>query len=621
MAEDVYAVEVGQGREFHDPSRNLDEPRDRDYEYIAQKVAENIVPVHYTEDGYGGGGKEQLEAMACVHVYRQVVDGLESWPDVERHLMYTEGVADALGLEKPRSRETLRRSWNEQFSQKPTRKRLRNLAWDLRDGIGWGMDGVLMAMGVDDESQSYPEFTEKGIRQRAKDDAHERIAPILYDIIDFERADNASVPFEDLAEYASWLSRRQDSPEAMENYALEHDLDEEPFDAETFRRAVRNKERQHTKLMDGSVRWVPPRDWSVNLNDEPGGADDWHSTCEEGINRFIEELKEDDIIDGPVPVCIDGCIRDYHKHPDGADHSPDGVYRESYFDTNYGWKDITANAIIDGRSVVLANVSKVPGDKTFPVLRYLVDRAMELVDVEAFYADSAFPAVKLCRYIDHHDEHYVFKKSHNEKVNGCLEDFTGKADYCEYTLRTGVKKPGGIREHDATLIAVEKRGKIDVKKGETRHDDHSQSGFEDFGFNEPSGQLTFDDLAGGEEDVEYVAFITNKEIDSVGIDPQYKAVGHDNERTVWGQAERYRRRWSIETTFRQIKYQFMADTRTRDLGSRRFYWMISILLYNAWATMNLLVQKWASQTFDEDDTDPPVRAKVFLEELAKIEHG
>ena len=28
-------------------------------------------------------------------------------------------------------------------------------------------------------------------------------------------------------------------------------------------------------------------DWSVDVLDDPGGTDDWHSTTEEGIERFV----------------------------------------------------------------------------------------------------------------------------------------------------------------------------------------------------------------------------------------------------------------------------------------------------------------------------------------------
>jgi hypothetical protein len=118
------------------------------------------------------------------------------------------------------------------------------------------------------------------------------------------------------------------------------DLEDGPFDPETYRRAVRNKERERV-VVDGEVHWVKPRasvdettpnpdvydswdalaadgvDWSIDLLNDPGGTDDWHSTTEEGIERFVAELTEDGIIDGPVPVCIDGSIRSWHKHPRG----------------------------------------------------------------------------------------------------------------------------------------------------------------------------------------------------------------------------------------------------------------------------------------------------------------
>ena len=34
-----------------------------------------------------------------------------------------------------------------------------------------------------------------------------------------------------------------------------------------------------------------------------------------------------------------------------------------------------------------------------------------------------------------------------------------------------------------------------------------------------------------------------------------------------------------------------------------------------------VVQSWVAQTFDEDDTDVPVRGKVMLEEIAKTDYG
>jgi len=63
-----------------------------------------------------------------------------------------------------------------------------------------------------------------------------------------------------------------------------------------------------------------------------------------------------------------------------------------------------------------------------------------------------------------------------------------------------------------------------------------------------------------------------------------------------------------------MKHQFSARTASRDLGVRRFYWMVSIVLYNSWATMNLIVQQAVPEWQYER---PPVKGNVFLVEIAK----
>ena len=596
-----------------EPAPDPEQPLEADYEAIAEAARRALHEFHSIIGQNRGRHAESFQAMARLHVYHLALDDCQSWPDVARHLEAHPGVVDALGLTGPVSRETIRKSWSERFHD--LHLELERRAEALRDFAVGGTPGMQLAVGAD-HYDTEPEITAESVRQEAKREAYDRIRPILTDVVDFDRADNVSVPAESLIDYAGWLARRQDYPESMDTYVADEGLESAPFTPETYRRAVRNKERHKTRLRDGETVWVEPRDWSVALNDDYGGTDNWHSTTEAGIGRFVGELESDGVIDGPVPVCIDGSIRSWHRHPNGADKKPEGVYQEAYFDTNYGWKDLSANAIVDGRSVVLANLSMVPGDRFFQAVKYLVDRATDLVDVECFYADAEFSNTDICRYIHHIGESYVFRKSHRNRVRETMAHFTGRADWTDYEMRS----PRKGMTHSTTLFAVEKRGQIGVKKGERRHEDHSQAGFEDFDFEKPEGQLTFEDLE-PDDDVEYVAFVTNKEITKRGIDPALRPIAHDNSRTVWGLAEAYRRRWSIETTFRQVKYQFLPATNSRDLGTRRFVWMLAILLYNAWATVNLFVQFLAAHTFDEDRPDPPVRGKVMLEELARTDYG
>ena len=537
-------------------------------------------------------------------VYRDVRDDLDSYHDLASHLRVNDDVAACFGFpEDVPSHDTFRRAWNKLSERQESKleaatARIASVATD--EGYEHIDTSAILSDDID-ATDATPTLLES-----EKDRAYRRIEDTLEEIIDFERADNVSVPHESLVDVAGFLARRNTFAEQGVDRAEVEGV--ESVDAETYRRAVRNKERDKVRTRDDETVFLEPRDWSISSDRDRCDTSDWHGTLEEGIERLVEILKDEGVIDGPVPVNIDGSKRLYHKHPDGADKPPEGVYQETRFPTDYAWKDMSVNAVVNGRSIVLANISRVPGDRFFQAVRYLIDRARELVDVECFYADAEYSNTDVCRYIDRLGEEYVMKKGHRGRVNDILETFSGDADYHEGFVMNSTRK---AIQHETTLFGVEKRGQIGVRKGTKRDSETEQTGLEEFG--EASGQLTFDDLADQDNDTEFVAFVTNRDIEGVGIDPEENPIGHDSSGTVWGAAEDYRGRWSIETTFRQVKYQFLAKTTSRDLGVRRFYWMLAVLLYNSWAALNLMVQK-SVPTISDDR--PPVRAKVFLEELA-----
>lgn len=550
-------------------------------------------------------------SMANALVYREVCAYIDSYYELELHLKRYSDVAESLGLDEIPDHTTFATTHRERFPN-VVRERIEDVAEAIREDLVRLSAPAQYAVEAPDGD--WPAYDLPGVpevERHAKDRAFEKVKPILHDVVDFERAENAEIPADSLVDFAGFLARRNTFPEqgAQRYWVEEGDDVEDHFAPETFRRAVRNKERSKTRVPDEGTCWVEPQDKSVDLRaDEP--TDDWHGTLEEGVDRLVDQLKDAGVIDGPVPVCIDSSIRPYHKHPEGADEAPAGVYQESYFQTNYGWKDMSASAIINGRSVILANVSRVPGDKFFRAVKYLVDRCRELLDVDCFYADAAFANTDVCRYIEHVGEKYVMKKPHRNRVKDHLDEFDGTADYCDFEMRS----PRKNMEHNTTLFGVEKRGQIGVKKGVKRDAETDQTSITDFeGAVGSTGQQEVDAYT-TQEDVELVAFVTNLDVDGVGIDPDENPVAHDPEGTVWGVAQRYRRRWAIETAFRQVKYQFLARTASRDLGVRRFFWTLALLLYNSWAVMCLLVQ---DSVPDLPDDRPPVRAKIFLEQLAK----
>lgn len=111
---------------------------------------------------------------------------------------------------------------------------------------------------------------------------------------------------------------------------------------------------------------------------------------------------------------------------------------------------------------------------------------------------------------------------------------------------------------------------------------------------------------------EYATFITSPDVDSVGIDPAENPVGHDPDGTVWGAAELYRKRWSIETAFRDLKQNFKAKPRSRCIGVRRFLFMLCLLLYNCWVLMNLIV---AHESEDREPNEIIYRKKTFIVDI------
>ena len=584
--------------------------------FLANIVCNNAPILTSWSDNFDLSRGVDPDAMANALLYREVCASVNSYFDLELHLTRYSDVADSLGFGDIPHHTTFATAHRERFSDLIVQQ-IEEVAESFREETH--VERCCAKYAIEEPDSDWPVHDLPGlpeIERFEKDRAFDKVKPILHDVVDFERAPNAEIPAESLVEFAGYLARRNTFAEqGSERFWIEEADDvEDHFSPETFRRAVRNKERQKTRVPDEGTMWVEPRDWSINKTEKPGGTDDWHSTLEEGVERLVGELNDAGVIDGPVPICIDASIRPYHKHPDGADERPEGVYQESHFETNYGYKDISASAIINGRSVVLANVSHVPGDRFFKSVKYLIDRVTDLVDVECFYADAEFATTRICRYIEHTNDEYVFKKPHTGPVVDALDEMDGKAGWTDYTMRTATRGAGGITEVNSTLFAVEKRGQIGVKKGVKRDEETSQTAIADFqGVTGATGQQEMDAFV-TDEDVELVAFITNKEITSVGVDPEENPIGHDPENTVWGAAQGYRRRWSIETAFRQIKYQFMARTTSRDLGVRRFFWMIAMLLYNSWAVMCLLVQENVSHVPDDR---PPVRAKVFLEQLAK----
>jgi hypothetical protein len=446
---------------------------------------------------------------------------------------------------------------------------------------------------------------EHRIEEEARDRVFNEFDELFNEIIGYGRAQNKSIPAEDLTELATFTSRRNESTlGGRDVYISEHEVtDSDYFTSEAMAKPIREYSRHLAEQNYMENHAIPAGetayDWSVNPEDRDfGEGESWHKRTERGIEQQVEMLQSRGMLDRPLDLCVDGTARDYNNRNDTNVEEPDGVlHRYQKYETGYAYEDITLTAIYRGRAIVLASISKVRSDEQFQCVRYLIDRARDLVNVRNIYADSEFGTEKICSYIEHVDADYVMKKRKSDPVKEFLGETDGRVDWTNYEI-TG----GDGRTHKTTLIALEKKSKAVTKKGEKRRAQETNDGTE---------QSTLPGVEEPEDDgneIVHESFITSYNIEERGLDP--RATGPRRaEETAFSIGQLYRKRWSVETAFRDIKQNFKAKPRSRCLGVRRFFFMLCLLLYNCWILLNIIVANEADHRADDEII---WRKKIFI---------
>ena len=139
-------------------------------------------------------------------VYRDVRDDLDSYHDLTSHLRVNDDVAACFGFpEDVPSHDTFRRAWNKLSERQESKleaatARIASVATD--EGYEHIDTSAILSDDID-ATDATPTLLES-----EKDRAYRRIEDTLEEIIDFERADNASVPHESLVDVAGFLARR-----------------------------------------------------------------------------------------------------------------------------------------------------------------------------------------------------------------------------------------------------------------------------------------------------------------------------------------------------------------------------------------------------------------------------
>lgn len=603
----------------------LDETFDEVTEILADRYdsVEDYVPHHVVDwvpEDDQINSSFPGDAMVKAYILRLVSPDISGYDSLERRLHGDRQLAVEMGFEpgKIPDHTTFSTQWWERYLadfRKHARYEAAKAALKCRQyGLVISDDAEELIEEFDrrdtpNESTDIPE--KYRLENEERDRVFNEFRGLFDEVIGYDRGPNKSIDAGDLTELATFTSRRNETVCGGRDVFLKENrvTDDEYFHEEAYAKPIRNLSRRLAESNYAKTSAIIPGqdnyDWSVNPQDRDfGEGKSWHKRTERGIEKQVEMLQSRGMLDRPVDVCIDGTARGYHKRSDTNVEEPDGVlHRYDKYETGYAYQDITLTAIYRGRAIVLANISKVKADEMFQCIRHLIDRARDLVNVRHVYADSEFASERNCSYITHCGLDYVMKRAKKGKeLKEFLEQAEGPADWTNYEIESGEG-----RVHRTTLLALRKKTKAVTDEDDDESDDgRTQATFEHFergGEAEPEPE---DDT----EDV-HESFVTSLDIEARGIHPNNPGPRR-KEHTALGVAQLYRKRWSIETAFRDIKCNFKAKPRSRCLGIRRFFFMLCLLLYNCWVVLNLIV---ANEMDHRDDEEIVWRKKIFVIDL------
>jgi len=603
-----------------------------------------------------------IRSMANIWVYRLVAPSegysMVSWEQLEDSLDDSE-FAEMLKFDPSNtpSERTMREQWWDRV-RPAFRDHIRHTAAEL--AVMCEEYGVETAENIRENLiEDFREDTESEIdpigvmEQEIKDDAYTVQADIIRDVCSYDRDDSLEWEDELITDAAAHMCRKNEySEQGIKRMAKDYGLIEERedgseewnvFTQQTFRRTVRNVERTKVEPRNRNdddrdgARWIPPHElvdheiargtereaienaWTIDPHDPDGETAIWHCRTEDAIEQQVEWLKEQGVIgsDETFNLRVDYTNHDHSRHSSVDSDPPVGVHKQSHLETGYAWKELQATIKINGRAFIIATMNYTPQNDQFQGVRYLLDRARELVNIDTVLADAEFVDNRICEYILHCGCDYALRKGATESVKDTVAGFDDRADWeNDWTMISG----GREKEHDTTLVGLEKDFKsVPSHKKSSGEDDEPETTLDDFaddGEEPEEGQMTLeqaiDEPQEDNEQIDYFCVITSKDVHRAGIDPDEKPIGHDPEGSAWGIARLYRDRWGVETAFRDKKNQFAAKTRSRDLGYRRYLWMMENLLYNGWVMLNSAV---SDQSPARDDDEIVEKQATYLDEL------
>lgn len=225
--------------------------------------------------------------------------------------------------------------------------------------------------------------------------------------------------------------------------------------------------------------------------------------------------------------------------------------------TAYYYKFITCSIVIAGRRFVLDARPLTQLDDQTEILDKMLTRIKQKIHINRLYADRGFDKPKVYNLLKKHHLKFVIPKIKSPTVKEWMDKAEGSDAYVVKNFKIG-------KGNDSATINL---------------------------------------VLVNDEDGIKRAFATN--LDIAPTIAHYLFV-------------LYKKRWGIETAYRQMDNDFKPRTTSKNFNLRILYFFFTVILYNLWILINICV---SIKLYGKIRTQPVIRAKFFMEVLLAVKTG
>ena len=268
-----------------------------------------------------------------------------------------------------------------------------------------------------------------------------------------------------------------------------------------------------------------------------------------------------------VPIAIDFTDLPFY----GKKSVPGIVGGKKKASTHWHYRFIALTIIQKQVRFTLAVLPVLPFDTTVPLLKRLIKKAEQFIQIKYIEADRGFFTKEVIHFFMQRNYKFLMPAVKNDRIKEKIRAFhAGKiAPSFQYQF----KKKNSEKENETFTVFITKAETKKKKSQKPRK--------------KTKKRQTLFEL--------YHVFATNKKLRKQSTEALQKV------------ADQYRARWGIETGFKMVNF-FRIKTTSTNFVIRVFFYLFAVVIYNLWVLYNLLHRHKRQKRY----TLPTPRVKMLL---------